>query len=196
MPRITKISQQKNKNRVNIYLDGKFAFGLDLTNFVRLNLKIDQDLSDKEVGEIVKKAEYAKTLEKLLNFAMLRPRSYKEIHDWFYRKKVHKSLQPKLVKRLEKLDLLNDKRFSVWWVEQRREFRPRSKKALYNELLKKGIDKDIIRQTLEETELKKRDSKWAKYQDERERKQKQMEYLARKGYSWDVVKKVVKNKKG
>lgn len=206
MSRITKISQQKNKNRVNVYLDNEFAFGLDLENFVRLGLKIDQELGDNDVKKIVAEGEYAKNFEKLLNFAMLRPRSYREILDWFKRKKVHDSLHKKLINKLEKLDLLDDALFAKWWVGQRLEFRPRSKRALFSELLKKGIDKNIIKQTLEEIdvdevslasrELKKRNTKWAKYSEDYERKQKQMEYLARKGYSWDVVKKVVEKTKG
>lgn len=206
MPRITKISQQKNKNRVNVYLDGYFGFELDLENFIRLGIKLNQELNENEIDKIKNKAEYAKNFEMLLNFAMLRPRSYKEIREWFFRKKIDEHMHTKLIKKLEKLDLLDDKRFALWWVQQRRAFRPKSKKALVSELVKKGIDKNIIKQTLEEEsvdeaslarrELKKKETKWKKYEDAFERKQKQMAYLARKGYAWDVVKKVVEKKKG
>src|SRR3989304_5220176 len=106
MPIITSIKQQKNKNRVNVYLDDKFGFGIDLDNFVILGLKVNQELSEKEVEEIVRKAEFQKTLDKLLRFATLRPRSEKEIKDYFKRKKVHESLQPDLFAKLKKLDLL------------------------------------------------------------------------------------------
>jgi len=40
MPVITSIKAQKNQKRVNIYLDGKFSFGLDLENFMKLQLKV------------------------------------------------------------------------------------------------------------------------------------------------------------
>ncbi len=205
MPRITKISQQNNKNRVNLFLDGKFAFALDLENFVKLGLKVGLELNEVEVQKITSEGEFSQVFQKLLNFATLRPRSYKEVSDWLKRKKVRESFQKKLINKLKKLDLLDDARFARWWVEERREFRPRSKKALYSELFKKGIDKNIIKQTLEETgideislakrDLEKRKTKWTKYTDIYERKQKQMEYLARKGYGWDVIKKVVENKK-
>ena len=52
---ITSIKQQKNKNRVNVYLDNEFGFGIDLDNFVLLHLKVNQELSAQEVEEIVKK---------------------------------------------------------------------------------------------------------------------------------------------
>jgi regulatory protein len=79
MPQVSDIKPQKNKKRVNIYLDGKFAFGIDLDNLVKLDLKVEQELSDEEVADIIKKAEFQKTLDKLLRFATLRPRSEKEI---------------------------------------------------------------------------------------------------------------------
>src|SRR3972149_6548743 len=134
MPVITSIKQQKNKNRVNVYLDDKFGFGIDLDNFVILGLKVNQELSEKEVAEIVKKAEFQKTLDKLLRFATLRPRSEKEIKDYFKRKKVHESLHEELTNRLNRLELIDDEKFAKWWIEQRQNFKPKPKRILNQEL--------------------------------------------------------------
>ena len=149
MPVVTQIKPQKNKKRVNIYLDGKFAFGLDLENFIKGGLKVGDEFTDEEVAKIVEKGEFSKTLDKLLKFVTLRPRSRKEISDWFYRRKVHKSMQGKLIDKLEKLDLLDDEEFAKWWVEQRLSFKPRGKKLLNIELRQKGIEKDIIDNVLD-----------------------------------------------
>ena len=127
MPVITQIKPQKNKKRVNIYLDERFAFGLDLENYLKINLKVGDELSEREVKEIVEKSEFSKTFDKLLRFAALRPRSKKEVYDWFYRKKVHESMQGKLVEKLEKMGFLDDEEFAKWWVGQRVSFRPRLK---------------------------------------------------------------------
>ncbi|MFC1727565.1 hypothetical protein ACFL0Y_03510 [Patescibacteria group bacterium] len=43
MPQVTKITSQKSQKRVNIYLDGKFTFGLDMDNFIKAGLKVGQD---------------------------------------------------------------------------------------------------------------------------------------------------------
>jgi len=61
MPVITQIKSQKNKKRVNVYLDGKYGFGIDLENFMKMGLKVEQELSEKEISEILKKAEFQKT---------------------------------------------------------------------------------------------------------------------------------------
>ena len=70
MPSITAIKPQKSKNRINIYLDGKFGFGLDLENFVKFGLKVEQELSEERIIEITKKAEFQKVFDRILFFAL------------------------------------------------------------------------------------------------------------------------------
>jgi regulatory protein len=201
MPVVTEIRQQKNKNRANVYLDGVFGFGIDLDNLVLSGIKINKEFTEEEIEKIIKKAELQKTWEKLLKFASLRPRSEKEIKDWFKRKKVHESLYKDLFNRLKHLDLTDDQKFAEWWVEQRITFKPKGKRALVMELRQKGIKKEIINQVLADSPID--EEKMAKellvknaYKWERtpnlKAKQKMSEFLLRKGFSWEVVKKTVR----
>lgn len=199
---ITSIKQQKNKNRVNVYLDDKFGFGIDLDNFVLLHLKVNQELTGPEVEEIVKKAEFQKTLDKLLKFAMVRPRSEKEVMDYFRRKKVHESLWEGLLEKLRHFELLDDLKFAKWWVEQRGNFKPKPKRILKIELTQKGIVREIIDEVLGETKvdeekmardiLARKAYKW-KNLEPRLAKQKMSQYLAGKGFSWEVIEKVLRD---
>ena len=200
MPTVTSIKPQRNKRRVNIYLDNKFGFGLDLENFVKLGLKVEQELSEEKVAEIVKKGEFQKTLDKLLKFATLRPRSEKEIKDWFKRKKVHESLHKELFNRLKRLELLDDVQFARWWVGQRSQFKPRGKRALEAELRMKGIKKEIIETVLREEEidevkiakemLANKSYKWRNL-PKREATLKMSQFLSRKGFAWATIKEVL-----
>lgn len=199
MPTITSIKQQKNKGRVNVYLDDKFGFGIDLDNFVLLHLKVDQELTEKEIEDIVKKAEYQKTLDKLLRFAMVRSRSEKEVTDYFKRKKVHESMHDKLLEKLRHLELLDDAKFAKWWIDQRIQFKNKSKRVIQIELRQKGIGKEIIDKAFTETVIdeekmakelmKKKAYKWENLEP-REARQKISQYLAGKGFSWDLIEKV------
>lgn len=199
---ITSFKQQKDKNRVNVFLDGEFSFGIDLDNFVILGLKLNQELSEEEVNEIVKKAEFQKTLDKLLRFAMVRLRSKKEVKDWFRRKKVPEIIHEDLILKLTDFELLDDIKFAKWWVESRQEFSPKSKRVLNNELRIKGIDKNIIDNILSETEidetkiakemLVKRESHW-NFIDPKKKRQKMMEYLVRKGFDFSLAQKATKD---
>ncbi len=191
MPVITAIKPQKNKKRVNIYLDDKFGFGIDLENFVKLGLKVEQELSDEEIAAMVKKAELQKTLDKLLRFSSLRPRSEKEITGWLRKKKVHESLNGELFNRLKRLELVDDVKFAKWWVGQRMEFRPKSRKELVYELRLKGIGKEVIEEVMGGMEMS--DEATARKLLAKKTfgdKKKMAEYLLRRGFDWGVVKKV------
>ena len=200
MPVITSIKQQKAKNRVNVYLDDKFGFGIDLDNFVLLHLKVNQELTDEEVEKVVRKAEFQKTLDKLLRFATLRPRSEKEVIEYFRRKKVHESMHEELLEKLRHFELLDDLKFAKWWVDQRTNFKPKPKRILKIELTKKGIVKEIIENVLGETAmdegkmakelLARKAYKW-KNLEPRVAHQKMSQYLVGKGFAWDVISKII-----
>jgi regulatory protein len=200
MPTVTALKPQKNGKRVNVYLDGKFGFGIDLDNLVLNHIKINKEFSDEEITEIVKKAEFQKTLDKLYQFCIRRPRSQKEVIDWFRRKKVHISMQEGLIKKLKNLDLLNDKEFAKWWVEQRINFKNKSKRVIKMELQQKGIDPNIVEDSLSDTKIDeekmarqlidKKMYKWEKL-DSKIKKQKMSQYLSAKGFSWETIEKIL-----
>lgn len=200
MPEVTLLKPQKNGKRVNVYLDGVFGFGIDLDNLVLSHIKIGTVLSNEEVEKIVRKAEFQKSLDKLLKFAMLRPRSEKEIDDYLKRKKVHESMWEDLFEKLEHFELLDDAKFAKWWVDQRLAFKKISAKVLKLELFKKGIKKEIVNDVLNETPineekmakdlLEKRSYRWEGLEP-RVAKQKKFQYLAGKGFDFEVVKKIL-----
>ena len=201
MPTITSIKPQKSKKRVNIYLDDKFGFGLDLENFMKFRLKVEQELSNQEIEIILKKAEFQKALDKLLRFATLRPRSEKEFRNWLKKHRVHESLHKELFNRLKRLELLDDIRFAKWWIGQRQTFRPKSLRILNNELRIKGIDRNIIEDVISEVNidevkianelLRKKKYRWEKL-PKLEARKKMSEFLGRKGFNWDTINKVIK----
>lgn len=202
MPQITKISPQKRKKRVNIFLDEKFAFGVDLEILAKYNLQVGQKLSQKEIEIIIKEEEFQKIYDRALNFLSYRPRSEKEVKDYLNKKRVGKETQKLVIEKLKKTKLLDDKEFTRWWFDQRTTFKPSGRWLLVAELRKKGIDKKIINQVLanklsgsleKKLALKAACKKLSSYQKlpRLEFKQKMSAFLARRGFSWEVIKEVV-----
>lgn len=198
MAKITRIKAQKNKKRVNIYLDGKFAFGLDADNFLKAGLKVGQKLTQKQVDDLVFKNEFQKLLDKTLRLISRRPRSEKEIRDYLRKKKSPSKLIEAVVKKLKQLRQIDDAAFASWWVEQRTTFRPRGKFGLTMELRQKGIDKTIINKAINKVDelplaarLAQKKLKVYKNLPREEFYQKMSAYLARRGFSWETIKKVV-----
>lgn len=201
MPIVTQLKPQKNNKRVNVYLDHKFAFGIDLDNLVKFGIKIEKNFTQEEIDKIVYEAEFQKTFDKLLRFAMTRPRSEKEYDLWFKRKQVPEGLIENLKLKIKNLDLLDDKKFAEWWVRQRTEFKKKGEIALAAELRHKGVDKKIIDEVLQESDideeklaqetLEKNNYKFKKYEG-RERQQKQIEFLMRRGFAYEIAKRHAK----
>src|SRR5512135_3502787 len=153
MPVITSIKPQKKGKRVNIYLDGKFGFGLGLQTFIKEGLKVEQELTDTQIASIVKKGEFQDAYDRILMYAAIRPRSRKEYGLWLGKHKIHSSMHEEIYTRLTRLELLDDTKFAHWWIQQRQTFRPKSKGVLYQELRLKGVSSDIIKEVLAEENI-------------------------------------------
>lgn len=201
MVEITKIKSQKNKHRANIYLDNKFAFGLDADNFLKAGLRVGQKLTEKQVEGLIFKNEFQKFLDRTLRLISFRPRSEKEIRIYLQRKKAPPKLIEKIVTRLKKIKQIDDQKFTYWWVDQRLTFRPRGKFGLIMELKQKGIEKEIVEKVVNEkvNELplakKLAQKKLKTYQNlpKREFRQKMSAFLARRGFSWETIREVIES---
>lgn len=200
MPVVTALKPQKDNKRVNVYLDGKFGFGVDLDNLVRFGIKIEREFTQDDLDVIVHEADFQKIFAKILNFSTLRPRSKKEIVDWMVRKKITEGIRDRLLERLENLNMVDDARFADWWVEQRTSFKAKSPKEIKYELLKKGIAKEIVedailRAEIDEAKMIRKLYDKVKYRwlnlDENTKRKKAFLYLARKGFSYEIIKNVI-----
>ncbi len=201
MPLITDIKPQKNKKRFNIYLDGQFAFGLSVEARLKAGLKIDQEISSQKVEELIKEDEFLKFYDRALNFLSYRPRSEKELQDWFKKKKVGSETQKLIEKKLNRLGYLDDREFARWWVEQRLTFRPFGKRRLALELRQKGINQEMVEEELGKLEddklielaeeLVKKKMKTTKNLPYLQAREKLFAFLSRRGFHWEIIKEVV-----
>jgi regulatory protein len=100
MPQITDIKPQKRPGRFNIYLDGHYAFAVSAESLVKAGLTINQEISSETVEKLIKDDEFGKTFDNSLKFMSFRPRSEKELQNWFKRKEVGEETQKLVVKKL------------------------------------------------------------------------------------------------
>lgn len=200
MPEISQIKPQKNQKGVNIYVDGKFAMGVGLEDFIKLGLRVGQEMTLKDITNLTKKVKYQRFLGRLLKFASVRPRSLKEIKDWLVKNEAPSKWHTKLVDKLKEYDLADDAAFARWWVEQRVQFKNKSITELVFELKQKGISRDLCRQILSEidinedrsakTLLEKNAHRWSRF-DVHTAKVKKTAFLARKGFRWETIRKLL-----
>lgn len=186
----------KNPNRVNIYVNDKYEFSLDVTQVVDFGIKVGEELTEEELAELRHASEFGKLYQRTLEWTLSRPHSKKEVRDYLYKKiyekKLDKNYIDRIIERLEEKKYVNDFRFAEWYVENRFVKKGISKKRLIMELMKKGVDKDIIDEVVnrrdDEEEIKKMiERKRGKYDEE-----KLISYLCRQGFSYQQVQSLVR----
>lgn len=200
MPTVTRlVAQKRDKERVNVYLDGTFAFGLTLEEAYRL--RIGQELSDAEVEALRDEDGYHKAYARALEYLSRRPRSQKEMDRYLRDKDVKEEHRARVLERLERVGLLNDAAFARYWIENRDAFRPKGPQALRFELRQKGLDDSTINDALAESEadpmegaMRVAQSYLPRLRQIEERQQfhkKLAAHLARRGFGWGVITPIV-----
>ncbi len=188
--------QKRNQQRVNVYLDGEFAFGL--SRIVAAWLQVGQELSETKIAELKAQDVREVAHQQAFKFLQYRPRSSAEIRRNLEGHDFETEIINEVITRLQRSGLVDDTSFAQAWVENRSEFRPRSRRALASELYQRGLDTDTIDQALADL-----DEETLAYQAgiKRSRKMQEVEwvdfrrkmsgFLARRGFSYDVISPVI-----
>ncbi len=142
-------AQKKNPNRINIYLDGEYAFGL--SRIVAAWLQIGQVLSDEDVERLKREDTFEVAYQKGLRFLSYRPRSETELQRKLNEQGFEPAVIDATIRRFQENGFLGDERFARDWVENRSAFKPRSKRMMAMELRQKGIAEEEIQKALAET---------------------------------------------
>jgi len=143
MPTITALERQKkNKERINIYIDGEFAFGLPEIDAVKL--RKGQEVTDEEIVELREIDAVARAVEVGIQLLSYRPRSVAEVRQKLVKKETPEPIIATALDRLQTLGYLSDEAFARFWIENRSQFKPRSVRALSYELQQKGVARSVI----------------------------------------------------
>ena len=85
--RITDLRQAvKNENRVNVFVNNKYSFSLDISQVVDFHLKKGLVISAEQLEEFKRASEFGKLYQRALEWVLVKPRSEKETYDYLYKK--------------------------------------------------------------------------------------------------------------
>lgn len=203
--KITGLSaQQKNSNRINVLVDGRYRFSFDVFQLSDLRIRVGQEYTEQELQALETESQFGKVYARALEYCLARPHSAKEVRDYLYRKTldtrmktggvkkgVTKEVTERVFDTLVEKGYINDENFARFWLENRRLKKGASQRLLTAELRAKGIEQGIIDALLAESprtdddELKKVIAKKrARYPDQ----QKLIQYLVRQGFLYDDIK--------
>ncbi len=197
---ITALSMQTGDHeRVNVFVDGAFAIGIDLATLQREGLFKGKVLSEDDWARLVRAESDNKAWHAALRLLEARPRAEREIRDRLRRKQFEPEQIDATIARLRDLGLLDDAQFARLWVANRAATSPKGAQALRYELISKGVDRQIAGEIVEdaldpaaEAEMceqvaRKALPRYASSPDRATFQRKLGGLLQRRGFAWDTV---------
>jgi len=198
MGKITAIRSGKSRGkRINVYLNGKFAFSLENEVVIKDGLQVGQELSTDQTEVLANSDRLHRGLNAAVHYLSYRPRSESEVRERLKRRGFDSDCIETVITRLKEQGLVDDLAFAQFWKDNRDSFNPRSQWLIKLELKQKGIARDIIDQvidTIDDNDSayraardKVRSLPRSDYQSFRRRLG---EYLKRRGFGYGVINNI------
>ena len=140
-------TQKKHPDRINVFLDGEFAFGL--SRYVGAWLSTGQKIDEIKIKSLTNADEKERALQSALRFIGYKQRTEAEVIKKLENLKYSPEIIDTIMDELREKKYVDDKEFAVQWIEIRGESKPRGKNLLLFELRKKGIPADVIEAAIE-----------------------------------------------
>jgi regulatory protein len=207
--RITAITPQKrNPSRRNIFVDGVFAVGVSAETLIRFALRTGDEISADLLEQIERIEELVSAKAVALRYLGVRPRTEKEIRDKLRDKEFGDEEIQKALESLREARLVDDADFARMYIRDQMQRRPSGALALRRKLLLLGVDKDTVEAALRERPGGKDDHAQALKaargfvrkarslrpgEPEDKVRKRAAAFLARRGFSWDVIQSVCKS---
>ncbi len=149
MRKITALRVGKGQGkRVNIFLDGTFAFSLEAEVATKEGLQVEQVLSAGHIETLARSDSFQRCLNAAVHYLSYRPRSESELAERLHRRGFDGDTQEAVITKLKEQGLLDDMAFAQFWKDNRQSFSPRSRWLTKLELRRKGVANDTIDQVV------------------------------------------------
>jgi regulatory protein len=205
---ITRIERQKrHPDRVNVYVDGDFAFGLSEEVWFRFGLRKGDTIDPGLRSTLTGAEELTRARRDALRLLNYRMRSEHELRTRLREKEYPPDCINGVIAHLERLGLINDLEYARMLLRDMRLRKPSGTRLLKLELRRRGISDDVTRKAIEGEEavndgeaameaarqaLRKFRSTIRKT-DPKKQKERLAGFLARRGFSWSTIAPILKS---
>jgi len=201
MSKITSIEQQKNNEyRFNIFLNNKFAFGLDASICYKYKLETEMELDEYFIETILKAEEKDKASNYAMYLLAKKDRTKKEITIKLKDKGFDDEIIHSVMDKLEEYNYINDEAYCEKYINDKTKFSKYGVNKIKLKLYAKGVDKEIISKEIVKIDndlelenalvLAQKKLSSIKESDKYKIKAKLSNHLMTKGFSYDTIRKV------
>ena len=150
MPSITKLTPQKRRpNRVNVFVDGAFAFGVNQNVVARFHLSVGKQLTPDQVAEIAAGEVRQECFDKATDYLSRRMHSRMELSRKLMKREYGQTVIDSVLDQLEKLGYVDDARFAQSRAQSAADHKHHGKRRAMMELRKAGVKSDVAAKALD-----------------------------------------------
>jgi regulatory protein len=205
---ITKIKRLRGKRqRYSVYLDDVPSLELSDWTIGKCGLRTGDDLDEQTVDKIKSTEAETQAKNNAINYLSYRQRSSKEIIDHLIKKGFTRECAEDVTRQLQSARMVNDLEFAYAFIRDRLKRKPTGQALLRMQLLAKGITSTTADMVISELvspqsqqtsalQAAKRKIQLTQYSkkssDEEKRKKRLLDFLLRRGFSYEIALKTIR----
>jgi len=190
---ITAVEPRK-KSLSALFLDGEFAVNIDTETLLKAGWKPGKELDDEQLHELIQASETRRASEKALYLLEHRSHSQKELADKISRVTSREAAEA-AAQHMAEIGLVNDEEYARSFAAELLDRKGFSASRVRQELLQKGIDRELTEQIVEESSpdpvekiLELIQKKYIRTLDDEKGRRRCIAALQRLGYRWDDIR--------
>lgn len=189
------VKQKNNPEMIRIYIDNAYAFSMPVEEYLRMNLYECAEISTEDIEYIKEEINVKRAKQLCIKMLAAKDRSECEIKNKLTQRGFDTEVINVTIMRIKAMGYINDRLYARKYISDKLELKPKSKRGLFFDLKRKGIDDAIIEEALNETELDESllayrlvKKKYGKYNAEEPGIQRKIaSFLGHRGFSYDII---------
>jgi regulatory protein len=192
---ITEVNvQKKHPDRVSVYIDDKFAFGMSQVDALFYHIKEGAEITSERYEEILNELIYAKARDKAVRLLGFSARTEKELLQKLSAD-YSKEISSRVIEMLKGYGYIDDTAYAIAYTKDCFNLKSWGRQKIKAELKRKGVNDEIIANVFECLDFDESDNAYELLKKrlrgntilDRNEKAKQYRYLLSKGFTSDVI---------
>jgi recX family len=200
---VTNISYSKSKEVFEVVFEDETKLLLNYNIFEKYKVSVDMDFSETEIQEMKYFSDIERAKSRAINYISGKLKTKYEVRLKLKEKDFTEDIIDEVIDILEKEEYLNDRLYCEVFIEDKKQLNGYGKNKIKSLLIQKGISKSVFEDFLDEFEYEeefdnalkmgiKKLNLLSNEEDVFKKKQKLINYLAYRGFSFDVINDVLR----
>jgi recX family len=200
---VTNISYSKSKEVFEVVFEDETKLLLNYNIFEKYKVSVDMDFSETEIQEMKYFSDIERAKSRAINYISGKLKTKYEVRLKLKEKDFTEDIIDEVINILEKEEYLNDRLYCEVFIEDKKQLNGYGKNKIKSLLIQKGVSKSVFEDFLDEFEYEeefdnalkmgiKKLNLLSNEEDVFKKKQKLINYLAYRGFSFDVINDVLR----